>query len=53
MLIIELVLKSQEVLIKRDSIAEKRFIAACLVLLVDLLVLEQLDFGLHDCDLTL
>ena len=53
LLVIELILKSQEVLVERNSVAEKRFIAACLVLLVNLLVLEQLDFGLHDGDLTL
>lgn len=40
-------------LIERDSVAEERFIATGLVLLVNLLVLQQLDLGLHDGDLTL
>ena len=51
LLVIELVLKSQKVLIQRDSISEERFIARSLVLLVDFLVLEQLDLSLHRCNL--
>ena len=37
--------------IQRNTVAEKRFIATSLVLLVDLLVFEELDGGLHGGDL--
>ena len=52
LLVVELVLKGQEVLIEWNAVSKKRFIAAGLVLLVNLLVLEQLDRRLHRCDLT-
>ena len=51
LLVVELVLKGQEVLIEWNTVSQKRFIAASLVLLVDLLVLEQLDRSLHRCNL--
>ena len=38
-------------LVKRDAIAQKRFVAASLVLLVNFTVLEQLDLSLHRRDL--
>ena len=38
-------------LVKRDSIAKKRFIAACLILLINFLVFEHFDLGLHGGDL--
>lgn len=53
LLIVELVLKSEEMLIERDAIPQKRFIATCLILLVHLLSLEQLDLSLHSGDLSL
>ena len=49
--VVEFVFQGQEVLIERDAITEKRFVAASLVLLVDFAVLEQLDLGLHRGDL--
>ena len=51
LLVVKLVLKSQEVLVKWNTVSQKRFIAASLVLLVDLLVLEQLDRRLHSRNL--
>ena len=51
LLVVELVLEGQEVLIQRNSISQKRFIAASLVLLVHFLVFQQLDGGLHRRDL--
>ena len=51
LLVVELVLESQEMLIQRNSISQKRFIAASLILLVHFLVLQQLDGGLHRRDL--
>ena len=53
LLVVEFILQSQEMFVKRNTVTEERFIAACLVLLIDFLVLEQLDFSLHDGDLTL
>ena len=47
LLVVELVLKSQEVLVEWNTVPQKRFIAASLVLLVNLLVLEQLDRSFH------
>lgn len=47
LLVVELVFQSQEMLVKRDSITEKRFIATCLVLLIDFLVFKQLDLSFH------
>lgn len=43
LLVVKLVLQGQEVLIQRNTVAKERFIATCLVLLVNLLVLQQLD----------
>lgn len=51
LLVVELVLEGQEMLIQRNSISQKRFIAASLVLLVHFLVFQQLDGGLHRRDL--
>ena len=51
LLVIELVFERQEVLIEGDTVAQERLIAIGLVLLVDLLVLQQLDLGLHGGDL--
>ena len=51
LLVVELVLKRQEMLIEWDSISEKRFIATSLVLLVHFLILQELDLGLHGGDL--
>ena len=51
LLIVKLVLQGQEMLIQRNAIAQKRFIAASLILLIDLLVLEHLDLILHSGDL--
>ena len=52
LLVVELVLKGQEVLVEWNTVSQKRFIAASLVLLIDLLVLEQLDRSLHRRDLS-
>ena len=51
LLVIEFVFESQEVFIERDTVTEKRFIATSLILLVDFLVLEHFDLGLHGSDL--
>lgn len=51
LLVIELVLESQEVFIERNAIAKKRFIATGLVFLVYLLVFEEFNAGLHGGDL--
>ena len=52
LLVVELVLKGQEVLVEWNTVSQKRFIAASLVLLIDLLVLEQLDRSFHRRDLS-
>jgi len=51
LLIVELIFECQEMLIQRNTITEKRFIATCLVFLVHLLVFEKLDRCLHGGDL--
>ena len=51
LLVIELVFERKEVLIERDTVSQERLIAIGLVLLIDLLVLQQLDLGLHGGDL--
>ena len=51
LLVVELVLEGQEMLVEGDAVAEERFIATGLVLLVDLLIFEQLDLALHSGDL--
>ena len=51
LLVVEFVLKGKEMLIKRDSVTEKRFIATGLILLVHLAVLEEFDLLLHGGDL--
>ena len=51
LLVIELVFERQEVLIEGNAVSQERLIAVGLVLLVDLLVLQQLDLGLHGGDL--
>ena len=51
LLVIEFVFESQEVFIERDTVTEKRFIATSLILLIDFLVLEHFDLGLHGSDL--
>ena len=38
-------------LVKRDAVAQKRFIPTSLVLLIDLAILEELDLVLHSGDL--
>lgn len=39
--------------IQGNTVAEKSFIARCLVFLVDFSIFQKLDFGLHRCDLLL
>ena len=51
LLVVEFVLKRQEMLIEGDTITEKRFIATSLVLLVNLLIFQELDLSLHSGDL--
>ena len=51
LLVVELVLEGQEMLVERNAVAEERFIATGLILLVHLLIFEQLDLALHSCDL--
>ena len=53
LLIVKLVLQCKEVLVQRDTVTQKRFIAACLVLLVNLLILEHLDLVLHGGNLAM
>ena len=53
LLVVELVFQGQEVLVQGNTVTQKRFIATCLVLLVDLLVLEHLDLVLHRSDLSM
>ena len=53
LLIVKLVLQCKEVLIQGDTVTQKRFIAACLVLLVNLLILEHLDLVLHGGNLAM
>jgi len=47
LLVVEFVLERQEVFVEGNTVAKKRFIATGLILLVDLLVFEELDAGLH------
>ena len=51
LLVVKFVLEGQEMLIERDTVPQERLIAACLILLIDLLVLEELDLRLHGGDL--
>lgn len=51
LLVVKFVLEGQEVLIQRDAVTQKRFIATRLVFLVDLAVFEELDLVLHRGDL--
>lgn len=51
LLVVELVFQGQEMLVKRDSITEKRFITTGLILLIDFLIFEQLDLSFHGCNL--
>ena len=53
LLIVEFVLQGQEMLIEWNTITKERFIAACLVLLINFLVLKQLYLSLHNGNLTL
>jgi hypothetical protein len=51
--IVEFIFEGEEVFVERDTVSEERFIARSLILLVDLSILEQLDFGFHSGDLLL
>ena len=53
LLVVELVLKRQEVLVQRDSVSEERFISGSFVFLINLTVLKLLDLQLHRGDLLL
>lgn len=53
LLVVKLVLQGQEVLIQGNTVAQERFIATRLILLVHLLVLQQLNRCLHRRDLPL
>jgi hypothetical protein len=51
--VVKFVFQSQEVLVEGDAVSQKSFIAAGLVLLINLFLLEQLDLVLHINDLFL
>jgi hypothetical protein len=53
LLVVVLVLQGQEVLVKRNSVAEKSFVARSLVLLIDFTRLEKFDLQFHGRDLLL
>jgi len=51
LLVVELVFQGQKVLIQGNTVSQKRFIATCLVLLVDFLIFQKFDLRLHSGDL--
>jgi hypothetical protein len=53
LLVVVLVLQGQEVLVKRNSVAEKSFVARSLVLLIDFTRLEKFYLQFHGRDLLL
>ena len=53
LLIVEFVFKSEEMLVKRDTVTQESLITACLVLLVNFTVLKKLDFSFHQNNLSL
>lgn len=48
LLIVEFVLKGEEMFVKWDAVPQERLITASFVLLVDLAILQQLYLGLHE-----